>query len=129
MDGFFHFLQSQPFFVIFGVTALGMALGKLTFRGISFGSVVCIIFVGLIVCIWAYSGYGISLTLPDVLKTIFFNMFIFAIGVKIGPQFFAGLCAAQKETESAVPGIGYPVPLAITTVSLSVVAYFFAIFA
>jgi putative transport protein len=91
MDGFFHFLQSQPFFVIFGVTALGMALGKLTFRGISFGSVVCIIFAGLIVCIWAYSGYGISLTLPDVLKTIFFNMFIFAIGVKIGPQFFTGL--------------------------------------
>jgi len=40
----------------------------------------------------------------------------------------ASLRAAQEETQSAVPGIGYPVPLAITTVSLSVVAYFFALF-
>ena len=37
--------------------------------------------------------------------------------------------AAQEESRSAVPGIGYPVPLAITTVALSVVAYLFALFA
>ena len=37
--------------------------------------------------------------------------------------------AAQKESRSAVPGIGYPVPLAITTIALSVVGYFFALFA
>ena len=36
--------------------------------------------------------------------------------------------AAQKESRSAVPGIGYPVPLAITTIALSVVGYFFALF-
>jgi putative transport protein len=40
----------------------------------------------------------------------------------------ASLRAAQKETDSSVPGIGYPVPLAISTVSLSVAAYFLAIF-
>ena len=37
--------------------------------------------------------------------------------------------AAQKESQSAVPGIGYPVPLAITTIVVSVVGYFFALFA
>jgi hypothetical protein len=36
--------------------------------------------------------------------------------------------AAQEISRSAVPGIGYPVPLAITTVALSVIAYFFALF-
>ena len=36
--------------------------------------------------------------------------------------------AAQKEARSAVPGIGYPVPLAIATITLSVVGYFFALF-
>ena len=40
----------------------------------------------------------------------------------------SSLLSAQTQTESAVPGIGYPVPLAITTVALSVVAYFVAIF-
>ena len=37
--------------------------------------------------------------------------------------------AAQKESQSAVPGIGYPVPLAIATIVVSVVGYFFALFA
>jgi putative transport protein len=37
--------------------------------------------------------------------------------------------AAQKESRSAVPGIGYPVPLAVATIALSVMGYFFALFA
>jgi putative transport protein len=40
----------------------------------------------------------------------------------------ASLHAAQDAARSAVPGIGYPVPLAIATMTLSVVSYFFAIF-
>ena len=36
--------------------------------------------------------------------------------------------AAEEMSESAVPGIGYPVPLAVATVALSVIAYFFALF-
>ena len=36
--------------------------------------------------------------------------------------------AAEEMSESAVPGIGYPVRLAVATVALSVVAYFFALF-
>jgi putative transport protein len=36
--------------------------------------------------------------------------------------------AAQKESQSAVPGIGYPVPLAIATITLSIVGYFLALF-
>jgi putative transport protein len=87
----FHFLQSQPFFLIFSVVALGMWLGAKKIGGIALGSVVCIILVGLISSMWAYNAAGVSLALPDILKTVFFNLFIFAIGVKIGPQFFAGL--------------------------------------
>src|SRR5262249_44048960 len=59
--------------------------------GIALGSVVCIILVGLVLSTGAYQATGTALSLPDLLKTIFFNLFIFAIGVKIGPQFFAGL--------------------------------------
>src|SRR5262245_19672024 len=90
MTGAFRVLQSQPFFVIFGAVALGMWLGRKKIRGVALGSVVCIILVGLLTSILAYQN-GVSLALPDILKTVFFNLFIFAIGVKIGPQFFAGL--------------------------------------
>ena len=86
----FEFLHSQPFLVIFGVVAIGMWLGRKKIGGIALGSVVCIILTGLGTSIWALQA-GVSLALPDVLKTIFFNLFIFAIGVKIGPQFFSGL--------------------------------------
>jgi putative transport protein len=41
----------------------------------------------------------------------------------------ASLRAAQEETQSAIPGIGYPVPLAIATVVLSIAGYMLAIFA
>src|SRR5262245_54973704 len=68
-----------------------MWLGSKKIRGISLGSVVCIILVGLLTSIWAHGAAGVSLDLPDLLKTMFFNLFIFAIGVKIGPQFFSGL--------------------------------------
>src|SRR5262245_26643023 len=91
MTSIFEFLHGQPFFVIFGVVALGMWLGRKKVGGISLGSVVCIILVGLITSTWAFRASGVSLALPDVLKTVFFNLFIFAIGVKIGPQFFSGL--------------------------------------
>jgi putative transport protein len=91
MAVFFHFLQAQPFVALFGVLAAGMILGRPAIRGISLGSVVCIIFVGLLVSIGSYVSTGVALALPDVVKTIFFNIFIFALGVKIGPQFFAGL--------------------------------------
>jgi predicted permease membrane protein len=91
MPGVFHFLQAQPFIAIFGVVAIGMALGKRSIGGVSLGSVVRILIVGLPASIWSYNATGTSLALPDVLKSVFFNMFIFAMGVKIGPQFFAGL--------------------------------------
>lgn len=91
MNAFFHFLQAQPFIAIFGVVAIGMWLGARKVGGISLGSVVCIILVGLVTSIAAHSLAGVSLELPDILKTVFFNLFIFAIGVKIGPQFFSGL--------------------------------------
>jgi len=91
MEAFFQFLQAQPFVALFGVLALGMMLGKPAIRGISLGSVVCIVFVGILLSIGSYRTTGVALALPDVIKTIFFNIFIFALGVKIGPQFFAGL--------------------------------------
>src|SRR5262245_14081116 len=91
MGAFFQFLQAQPFVALFGVLAAGMILGRPAIRGISLGSVVCIILVGLLVSIGSHVSTGVALALPDVIKTIFFNIFIFALGVKIGPQFFAGL--------------------------------------
>ncbi len=116
MEAFFQFLQAQPFVALFGVLALGMMLGRPAIGGISLGSVICIIFVGLLLSIASYSVTGVALTLPDVIKTIFFNIFIFALGVKVGPQFFAGL---QRDGWHMV-AIGV-----IVAVLAPVISYFF----
>jgi len=80
MSALFHFLEAQPFFVVFGVVAIGMWLGKFSFQGISLGSVVCILLAGLALSIAAHVSADVSLALPDILKTLFFNMFIFSLG-------------------------------------------------
>jgi len=58
MEAFFHFLQAQPFVALFGVLALGMMLGRPAIGGISLGSVICIIFVGLLLSIASYRTTG-----------------------------------------------------------------------
>ena len=80
MSAIFHFLQSQPFVALFGVLALGMTLGRFSIRGISLGSVVCIVFVGILAEHRLVQQHGVALALPDVIKTIFFNIFIFCDG-------------------------------------------------
>lgn len=91
MSGIFQFLEHQPFFALFAVVALGMWLGRQKLGGIALGSVVGVILVGILMSMWAYRSSGVSLELPALLETVFFNLFIFSMGVKIGPQFFAGL--------------------------------------
>ena len=77
MHSFFQFLHDQPFFLVFGTVALGMALGRIRFWGLNFGSVICIIIVGLALSVWSSQGYGIVQNVPDVVKTIFFNLFLY----------------------------------------------------
>ena len=47
--------------------------------------------VGIAVSLWAYLGYDIVYAVPALLTTVFLNLFMFAVGLKVGPQFFAGL--------------------------------------
>jgi len=87
---FFHFLQTQPFLLIFAVVALGIAIGRIKIGKITLGAVIGIIIVGLLISVWS-STYGVSLELPEVVKTVFFDLFLFAVALRIGPQFFSGL--------------------------------------
>jgi hypothetical protein len=65
MSAVFHFLQAQPFVALFSVLAAGMILGRPAIRGISLGSVVCIIFVGLLVSIGAREGLEHQVAVDD----------------------------------------------------------------
>lgn len=76
--------RAYPELVIFLAIALGYFVGKLKFRGFSLGPTTGCLLVALLL-----GQMGIEV--PTLLRTVGFSLFIFAIGYKVGPQFFGGL--------------------------------------
>ena len=91
VGGVLHFLGTQPFVLLFLVLALGTELGRLKFGFISLGSTAATLLAGIAISLCAYLGYDIRYQIPTLLTTIFLNLFMFAVGLKVGPQFFSGL--------------------------------------
>ena len=81
---FTHFIQANPALAVFLTVALGFLLGKLRIRSFSLGTVTSVLLVGVIVG-------QLRIEIPEPAKTLFFLMFLFAVGYAVGPQFFRGL--------------------------------------
>ena len=89
--GCLDFLGSQPFVLLFLTLALGTRLGRQPLGFIKLGSTAGTLLVGILISLAAHLGYGIKYDVPALLTTVFLNLFMFAVGLKVGPQFFAGL--------------------------------------
>jgi putative transport protein len=77
-------LQRFPEIAIFLTLAAGFAIGGIKLGKFSLGNVTGVLIAGVII-----GQIGISIS-PDV-KSVFFLMFLFAVGYSVGPQFFRGL--------------------------------------
>lgn len=76
----------HPELAIFLTLAGGFILGRLPLgRGVKLGLIPGTLIVGLVV------GNQFDLTVPVVVANVFFILFLFAIGYRVGPQFFRGL--------------------------------------
>ncbi|MEJ7588031.1 MAG: TrkA C-terminal domain-containing protein [Ferruginibacter sp.] len=69
------------------VIAIGVALGKVRFIGISFG-VTWVLFIGLI---FSYFGIAINKDTEHFIKDFGLILFVYALGLQVGPGFFASL--------------------------------------
>lgn len=67
------------------VIATGVALGKLRFWGISFG-IACVLFMGILV---AHFGFTIDHHIQHFVKEFGLILFVYTIGLQVGPGFFA----------------------------------------
>ena len=74
-------LHAQPVLLIFLVIGLGYLVGNIRVRGVSFGPVGGVLFVGL-----AFGHFGYRLS-PDA-QALGFALFIFSVGYEAGPRFF-----------------------------------------
>ena len=84
-----RYLIANPVISIFICLALGYLIGKLKIKSFTIGATVGTLLVGLLISL-VFKGVG-TYEIDGTVKTIFFSLFIFAIGYEVGPSFFASL--------------------------------------
>ena len=84
MDYIAAALRQNPELAIFLTIAIGFLIGRIKFRSFSLGIVVGCLFAGVLIG-------QLDIKVPPLVKTIFFDLFLFTTGYKVGPQFFRGL--------------------------------------
>src|SRR4051794_24565257 len=87
IDWFAQTLRSYPEISIFLSLGIGYYVGKFTIRGIGLGSVTATLLAAVLI-----GQLGITIS-PNV-KSVFFLMFLFAVGYGVGPQFVRGVAKA-----------------------------------
>jgi putative transport protein len=84
MNWFADTLRAYPEIAIFLSLAIGYYVGKFTFRGIGLGAVTATLLAAVLI-----GQLGITIS-PNV-KSVFFLLFLFAVGYGVGPQFVRGV--------------------------------------
>jgi putative transport protein len=95
MEWFARALVEHPEIAVFLALGIGFLVGRLSWRGIALGTVTGTLLVGVvigaIVSVPGPDGTTETIVVADVTKQIFFLLFLFSLGYRVGPQFFAGL--------------------------------------
>jgi putative transport protein len=90
MQAFLQWLASNQFILLFFVVAGAVLLGKVTVKGYGFGMVASAIIVGAAVSAWA-STYEIKMGLDAFAKSLFYYLFMYGVGLRVGPSFINSL--------------------------------------
>ena len=84
MDWLLETFRNNPSIPIFLTLGVGFWIGKLKYKTFSLGTVTSVLLVGVIVG-------QMDIPIPGPIKSVFFLLFLFAIGYSVGPQFFRAL--------------------------------------
>jgi putative transport protein len=93
-------LQEHPELAIFLALALGFVIGRVKIGSFSLGTVVGTLLAAVVIG-------QLDIKVPAVVKSVFFDLFLFTTGYKVGPQFFRGL------KKDALPQLGVTVVLCV----------------
>jgi putative transport protein len=90
MEAFFKFLSANPFILLFLTLGLAVLVGKFSVKGYGLGMVAAAIVVGVALATWA-STYGVKLQLDNFAKSLMYYLFMYGVGLRVGPSFFNSL--------------------------------------
>ncbi|MBR0705561.1 aspartate:alanine exchanger family transporter [Bradyrhizobium liaoningense] len=85
MDTVRWIITTAPEIFLLLAMAIGTLLGRIRIRGFSIGTTACILIVAVLI------GQLGHFTFPPILRAILFSLFVFTIGYRSGPEFFASL--------------------------------------
>src|SRR3954452_4672915 len=94
-------LREHPELAVFLVLAIGFLIGRMKIGSFSLGTVVGTLLAGVAIG-------QLAIQVPPVVKYVFFDLFLFTTGYKVGPQFFRGL------KKDALPQLGLTLVLCVT---------------
>lgn len=109
MDYFVKALQEHQELAIFLTLAIGFLIGKVKIKSFSLGTVVGTLVAGVVIG-------QLDIKIPAIVKTVFFDLFLFTTGYKVGPQFFRGL------KKDAIPQVALTFVLCVTCLIAAFVA-------
>jgi putative transport protein len=90
MEALFQYLQSNPFLLLFATVGLAVWVGRFSVKGYGLGMVAAAIIVGVVLATWA-SLYGVKLQLDNFAKSLMYYLFMYGVGLRVGPSFFNSL--------------------------------------
>lgn len=90
MQAFFQFLADNPYILLFFTVGMAVLVGKFSVKGYGLGMVAAAVVVGAALATWA-STYGVKLQLDNFAKSLFYYLFMYGVGLRVGPAFFNSL--------------------------------------
>ena len=101
MDYLTHALREHPELAVFLTLAIGFLIGRIRIGSFSLGTAVGTLLAGVAIG-------QLAVQVPAVVKYVFFDLFLFTTGYKVGPQFFRAL------KKDALPQLALTLVLCIT---------------
>jgi putative transport protein len=90
MATFFEWLGANPFILLFLTVGAAVWLGRQTIGGYGLGMVAAAIIIGCGLAVWG-SAYGVKLELNSFTKSMFYYLFMYGVGLRVGPSFVNSL--------------------------------------
>jgi putative transport protein len=90
MQEVFEALKANPFLLLFLTVGLAVWIGRLSIKGYGLGMVAAAVVVGVALATWA-STYGVKLQLDNFAKSLMYYLFMYGVGLRVGPSFFNSL--------------------------------------
>jgi len=109
MAYFVRALRENPALAIFLTLAAGFVVGRIRVGSFQLGNVVGTLLAGVLIG-------QLHISVPPLVKIVFFDLFLFATGYKVGPQFFRGL------GKSALPQVALTIVLCATALLAALLA-------